>query len=153
MLKPRRSIKIHHVLGLSTVLLQSLCKTKWLLKLGWGWHYVCSNSNAIKQNESKNKHSTFWVFYIAVLTNSDAFNAMFSNKPQLVCYFQRYKQLKVLQNNRTQINLFVLFGCISKWIFASSDSFCLIIPYSWIYHTCPFFLFFFLSGFATIIIS
>ena len=31
---------MRHVLGLSAPSLQSLCKTKWLLKLGWGWCYM-----------------------------------------------------------------------------------------------------------------
>ena len=44
MLRPRRSTNMHHVQGQSAASLQSLCKTKWLLKLGWGWHYVRSNA-------------------------------------------------------------------------------------------------------------
>ena len=48
MLRPRCSIKMHRVLGLSAASLQSPCKTKWLLKLGWGWHYVRSNAKIAK---------------------------------------------------------------------------------------------------------
>ena len=60
MLRPRRSIKMHHVLGLNAVLLQSLCKTKWLLKLGWRWHYVHSNMKIAKSLITGKPSSTDW---------------------------------------------------------------------------------------------
>ena len=63
MLRPRRSIKRHHVLGLSAVLLQSLCKTKWLLKLGWGWHYFCSNVKIAKSLLSCQADSALFIMH------------------------------------------------------------------------------------------
>ena len=39
---------LHHLAGLSAASLQSLCKTKWLLKLWWGWCYVRSNAKTAK---------------------------------------------------------------------------------------------------------
>ena len=44
--------------GLSAASLQSLCKIKWLLKLGWGWCYIHSNTNHKVSNSSyRNPHS------------------------------------------------------------------------------------------------
>ena len=48
MFSPRCSTKMHHVPGLSATSLQSLCKTKRQLKLGWGWRYVRSNAKIAK---------------------------------------------------------------------------------------------------------
>ena len=48
MFRPRCSTKMHHATGLSATLLQSLRKTKWLFKLGWGWCYVRSNAKIAK---------------------------------------------------------------------------------------------------------
>ena len=61
MLRPRRSIKMHHVLGLSAVSLKSLCKNKWLLKLGWGWHYVRSNMKIAESRISNTWHAD-WLY-------------------------------------------------------------------------------------------
>ena len=48
MFRPRCSTKMYHVPRLSDASLQSLCKTKWLLKLRWGWRYVRSNVKTTK---------------------------------------------------------------------------------------------------------
>ena len=100
----------------------------WNLKINCGT--ICGT---IKQNGSEFQHITFLVFYLVlfllgVILHSQSY--ILQKTPlKLDMSLQGYDQLKGCQNNRKQKDLFLLFGFISKSIFANSDSFCLIAPH------------------------
>ncbi len=110
---------------------------------GWGYYYyyylfVFFNSlrhnhqykicETIKQHESELENIIYLVFYLMLFSFQRATFCK-KNPLKLDMSFQSYDLLKGHQNNRKQKDLFPLFGSISKLIFASSDSFCLLTPH------------------------
>ena len=89
--------------------------------------YVPNKCETIKQNESEIENNIL-SFLLDVILLSNSY--ILQKTPlKLDMSFQSYDLLKGHQNNRKQKDLFPLFGSISKSIFASSDSFCLITPH------------------------
>ncbi len=80
---------------------------------------------AIKQNKSEHQHIIVLVFYFVLFSISKSY-LLQKTSLKLDMSFLSYDLLKDCQNNRKQKYLFPLFGSISKSIFVSSDSFCLI---------------------------
>ena len=86
------------------------------------WAYVIPSS----KTSLKSKNMIF--FFHFLLGYCFDFNLVKTSQ-RLGNLFQRYKQLKDWTNNKKQKKLLAMFGCILKTVFASSDSFCLVISY------------------------
>ena len=86
--------------------------------------HIC---DAINQNDSEVEKYDFWFFGISY--HFFGFNLV-KTPQRLGNWFQRYKQLKDWINNTKQKTLLVLFDCILKTVFVSSDSFCLITSHT-----------------------
>ena len=94
MFRPRFSTKMHHMPGLTAASLQSLCKTKWLLKLGWGWRYVRSNTKIAKSLFCYSKRPLPVILHFP--------NNIRNINVKLLCYLICYLQMatKSLHQNR-----------------------------------------------------